>query len=312
MCIYVADLSSQNPNTFTTLFINDHRANRARYPDGNPETMGLHTSPTGYVSGAESWLPPQEKPAAEEIHIQSPIRNDTHFPEFSLGIGGPVNVFDPPESYWGTKSPTGGGGSTYKITTDLVYSPDEGFFNRTWNNPYTGIVHAFHCHHWGNWQFHVAYRNHINRNIIFKYGGFKEARGCRTGAEWYVENIMEELDAPNEWFYNDRNKVLFYYLNGSLPKSGIGTVLEQLFTVEGTMDLPVNNISFVNLTFARTASTFLKGYEVPSGGDWAIHRGGALFAEGVDCLVVQNCLFFSLGRKWLLFKQLCEEGSHRR
>ena len=293
--VYVADLSSQNPNTFTTLFINDRRTIRARYPDGNPETMGLHTSPTGYVSGAESWLPPQEKPAAEEIHIQSPIRNGTHFPEFSLGIGGPVNVFDPPESYWGTKSPAGGGGSTYKITTGLVYSPDEGFVNRTWNNPYTGIVHAFHCGYWGNWQFQVASRDEKSRTIVFKNGGFQEARGCASGKEWYVENIMEELDAPNEWFYNDTNKVLFYYPNGSLPKSGIGTVLEQLFTVEGTMDLPVNNISFVNLTFAHTASTFLKGYEVPSGGDWAIHRGGALFAEGVDGLVVQNCLFFSPG-----------------
>ena len=46
----MADLSSQNPNTFTTLFINDRRAIRARYPDGIPETMGLHTSPTGYLS----------------------------------------------------------------------------------------------------------------------------------------------------------------------------------------------------------------------------------------------------------------------
>ena len=101
--------------------------------------------------------------------------------------------------------------------------------------------------------------------------------------------------APNEWFYNDTKKVLFYYPNGSLPESGIGTVLEQLFTVEGTMDLPATNISFVNLTFAHTASTFLKRYEVPSGGDWAIHRGGAIFAEGVDGLVVQNCLFFSPG-----------------
>ena len=218
-------------------------------------------------------------------------------------------MFDPPQSYWGTKSPTGGGGSTYKITTGLVYSSDEGFVNRTWNNPYTGVVHAFHCQHWGNCQFRVAYRNHISRKIIFKDGGFQEARGCATGAEWYVENIMEELDAPNEWFYNDTNKVLFNYPNGSLPESGIGTVLEQLFTVEGTMDLPVTNISFVNLTFAHTASTFLKRYEVPSGGDWAIHRGGAIFAEGVDGLVVQNCLFFSPGGKWLVSKQLCEKCS---
>ena len=42
--IVVADLSSQDPTPFTTLFLNGQRAVRARYPDGNPETTGLHQS----------------------------------------------------------------------------------------------------------------------------------------------------------------------------------------------------------------------------------------------------------------------------
>ena len=293
--IYASDLSSQNPNKFTTLFINGRRSIRARYPDANPETMGLYTTPTGYVSKAEGWLPPQKTPAAEEIHIQSPARNGTHFPEFQIGMGGPVEVFQPPESYWGTKSPTGGGGRTYEITTGLVYSSEEGFANRTWSDPTTGVVHAYHCAHWGGWMFQVADRNYEERTLTFKDGGFQEARGCASGAEWYVENIMEELDAPNEWYYNETTMMLFYFPNGSLPESGIGTVLDQLFTVEGTMDMPVKNVTFANLTFAHTASTFLEPYEVPSGGDWAIHRGGAIFVEGVDDFLLQNCLFFSPG-----------------
>ena len=295
LVIYAADLRNQDPSTFNTLFINSRRAIRARYPDGNPETMGLHTNPTGYVPRAKSWLPPEKKPAASEIHIQSPARNGTHFPEFQVGIGGPVAVFDPPESYWGTKSPTGGGGHTYEITTGLVYSIDEGFANRTWINPSTGIVHAYHCSHWGGWMFQIADRNSDKRTLTFRDGGFQEARGCASGAEWYVENIIEELDAPNEWYYNETTKMLFYYPNGSLPDSGIGTVLPQLFSIEGTMDMPVSNVSFVNLTLAHTASTFLKQYEVPSGGDWAIHNGGAIFVEGVDGFLLQNCLLFSPG-----------------
>ena len=295
MRLYSADLSDQDPNNFNTLFINGRRAIRARYPDGNPETMGLHTTPTGYVSKAVSWLPPAKKPPAEEIHIQSPARNRSHFPEFGIGVGGPVAAFDPPESYWGQKSPTGGGGRTYEITTGLVYSIDEWFANRTWSNPSTGIVHAFHCGHWGNWQFKVASRNMEQRTISFSSGGYQEARGCGKGAEWYVENIMEELDAPNEWYYNDTTKTLFFFPNGSLPETGIGSLLDQLFTIIGTQELPVKNVKFTNLTFAHTSSTFLEKYEVPSGGDWAIHRGGALFVEGVDRFLLQNCLFFSPG-----------------
>ena len=295
MVVYAADLGNQDPIPFNTLFIDGRRAIRARYPDGNPETMGLHTTPTGYVSKAESWLRPEKKPAAKEIHIQSPVRNGTHFPEFAIGIGGPVAAFDPPESYWGLKSPSGGGGRTYEITTGLVYSIDEGFANRTWRNPRTGIVHAFHCDHWGNWQFPVAFRDMESRTISFSGGGYQEARGCRSGAEWYIENIVEELDAPNEWFYDDTSKMLHFFPNGSLPGTGIGTVFDQLFTVDGTADIPVMNVTFVNLTFAHTASTFLEKYEVPSGGDWAIHRGGTVFIEGVDGFLLQNCLFFSPG-----------------
>ena len=295
MIMYTADLSSQNPKAFNTLFINGRRSIRARYPDGNPETMGLHTNPTGYVSKAESWLPPDKTPAAEEIHIQSPARSGTHFPEFQIGIGGPVAVFDPPESYWGTKSPAGGGGSTYEITTGLVYSIDEGFAHHTWSNPSTGVTHVFHCGHWGNWQFKVASRDMKYQTILFSSGGYQEARGCRNGAEWYIENIMEELNAPNEWFYDDTKKVLYFFPNGSLPETGIGTVLDQLFAIKGTADVPVTKVSFTNLTFTHTASTFLEKYEVPSGGDWAIHRGGAVFVEGVDGFLLQNCLFFSPG-----------------
>ena len=36
-------------------------------------------------------------------------------------------------------------------------------------------------------------------------------------------------------------------------------------------------------------------YEMPSGGDWSIHRGGAVFAEGVASLAVEACTFARVG-----------------
>jgi len=32
-------------------------------------------------------------------------------------------------------------------------------------------------------------------------------------------------------------------------------------------------------------------YEVPSGGDWAVHRGGAIFIEGSRNINVKRCFF---------------------
>ena len=296
--IMYADLSSQNPNVFTSLFINGRRAVRARYPDGNPETMGLHTNPTGYVPKADLWLPPASHGDATEIHIESPTRVRTYYPTFDLAIGGPVEDFHPPESYWGLKSPRAGyikNARTYTIPTGLQYPSDVHFVNRTWKHPETGVVHAFHGQHWGNWQFQLSGRDMEKRHLTFAYGGWQEARGCSYGAEWYVENIMEELDSPNEWFYDDASKTLYLYPNGSLPSVGVGTVLDELIGFRGTSDLPVRNVSVRNLIFAHTATTFLKHYTIRSSGDWSVYRGGTVFVEGVDGFNLQGCLFDAVG-----------------
>eukprot|EP01046_Picozoa_sp_COSAG06_P038638 COSAG06_NODE_4478_length_4214_cov_3.940948_4_plen_120_part_00 len=35
-------------------------------------------------------------------------------------------------------------------------------------------------------------------------------QGANGAAEWNVENVKEELDAPNEWFYDDEAGELFW------------------------------------------------------------------------------------------------------
>ena len=286
--IVATDLSSQNPTPFTSLFLNGRRAVRARYPDGNPETLGLHTAPTGYVAKAEGWLPPAKKPHPIDIQIGSPNRDGTQFSKFYLGVGGTVEAFDPPESFWA---------NAYRITTGLIYSEDEGFASRTWKRPETGVVHVFHCDHWGNWIFQLSGRDSDKRQLTFAYGGWQEAHGCSSGTEWYVENIMEELDAPGEWYFDDLDSTLFYFPNGSssLPTSGVAAAVETLFRISGTQERPVVNITIANITFTQTTPTYFDRYEVPSGGDWSIYRGGTLFVEGVDGFLLQNCLFDAPG-----------------
>ena len=79
--IMVADLSGQNPTTFTTLFLNGRRAIRARYPNANPETMRLHTYPTGYVPSAVKWLPLRKCP-----QLRKSILRHLRFHEFTMDI----------------------------------------------------------------------------------------------------------------------------------------------------------------------------------------------------------------------------------
>ena len=259
--------------------------------------MGLYTSPTGYASFA-NWLPPRDScPKAKDITIESPRRNSTYFSHFQLGIGGPVQNFVPPQSFWGISHPSVSD-PAYTIVTGLEYSSDEwiSIADQNWSRPDTGVVHAFQGSHWGNWQFAVDGQDKDTRQITWSKGGFQEARGARRGAQWYVENVRELLDAPGEWYYNDQNSTLFYYPNQTThPTSGVGTFLEQLISINGSMDNPVINITIANMTFTQTEPTYLSEYEVPSGGDWSIHRGGTVFVQGVEGFLMQNCTFDSPG-----------------
>jgi hypothetical protein len=160
------------------------------------------------------------------------------------------------------------------------------------------------------------------------HGGWQEARGAtiggvggkqegvggrdvkgKPGNSYFVENIKEELDAPGEWFF-DKTEGQYgtIYLippeNSMQPPSAdyelVATSHKRVVTVLGgtasgsTTTTPpslVKHFSLVNVTIAHAAATFMDSHEVPSGGDWSIHRGGAMFVDGAVDIVVQGCTF---------------------
>lgn len=117
----------------------------------------------------------------------------------------------------------------------------------------------------------------------------QEARGdCRKGGgAWYVENTLPLLDSPNE-FYIDlyaQPPLVYFMPNKTLPTDPSAivefSVLRNLIEVRGTLAEPVLDLSVSNLKFELTYPTHMDAHEVPSGGDWTVHRGGALFLEYV-------------------------------
>ena len=297
--LHIANLSGQDLNDFGSLFINGRRAVHARYPDGNPETMGLHTNPSGYYTKAEKWLPPRITEPGKTLNITLPNRTDSFFPYFQLGIGGTASNFVPPESFWVLDPPVKG--RLYVVPSGMQYESSVEFASRKWKDPAKGLLHTFQGGHWGNWIFKIDKRIDENRTITFSQGGFQEARGSKSGTEWFVENIFEELDSPGEWFLNFEDGNLFYYANGTLPSEGVGTLLDEVIIIEGSQSTPVTNFTIANIRFSHTAPTFMEDYEAtPSGGDWSIHRSGSVFVEGADKFVIRNCTFDSPGGNALM------------
>ena len=111
----------------------------------------------------------------------------------------------------------------------------------------------------------------------------------------YACHTMFLVCKSGEWFYNATTKMLYLYPNGTLPTEGIGTILESLIEVHGRMDSPVVNVTLMDLEFAHTTTTFFSDYEVPSGSDWSVHRGGAVLVEGTEHFLLLNCLFNAPG-----------------
>ena len=53
---------------------------------------------------------------------------------------------------------------------------------------------------WGSWVFtsSASLYDQAAGTFVFSRGGFQESRGSGSGGNFYVENVMEELDWPSE------------------------------------------------------------------------------------------------------------------
>lgn len=71
---------------------------------------------------------------------------------------------------------------------------------------------------------------------------------------FYLENAYELMDIKGEWYYNRREKELFYLpMEGENPSTAetVIPVLSKVLEVKGTTNQPVRNIIFKGLTFAH-------------------------------------------------------------
>jgi len=72
--------------------------------------------------------------------------------------------------------------------------------------------------------------------------------GIRSGQRYYVYNLLEELDAPGEWYYDSNKDQLFVYLPqdkaGTSPTVNVAFQSKHLFTVNGAKNMIFRNLAF--------------------------------------------------------------------
>ena len=73
------------------------------------------------------------------------------------------------------------------------------------------------------------------------------------------------------------------------------SALPSLVQVVGSQSSPVKNVAVKDLVVARTSSNLFAPFEALGGGDQAIERGGAVFAEALTNASCWKCC----GRLWI-------------
>lgn len=172
-----------------------------------------------------------------------------------------------------------------------------------WQSPAGGYVHALHRSEWGDFHYLITGKN--GQNELALEGGWQNNR--RMGMHdkhRFVENIYEELDTTNEWFYDKNTRTVYYY-----PPMGLDITtakfetpqVAHLFEFKGTEKKPVSNIKIEGLMLTQTLRTFMQNKEPLLRSDWTIYRGAAVLYEGAVNCSLENCTLTNLGGNAVFF-----------
>ena len=166
----------------------------------------------------------------------------------------------------------------------------------TWKNPEGGYVHALHEGKWGGFHFIIKGKDE-DGNLILE-GGQQNNRPSPMHTTFrFVENIFEELDAVNEWYFDKKSRILYFKPEeGKNPNTlQFETArLENIFTIKGNKK-PAQFIHIKGFNFVQTATTFMKTSESLLRSDWTIYRQGGVFLENTENCEVSFSDFYNLG-----------------
>jgi hypothetical protein len=181
-----------------------------------------------------------------------------------------------------------------------------------------GYVFAQHSQSWSMHMFEITHHSKLNATMSFAKGGGQQGgrNWCRCdqctyagswcgqhlspprnddqrliGGNWMIENVKQFLDQPGEYYLDRKSNLLYVKPNSTedLQHLALGILTELIDLRNST------NVRIKNLGFRDQAATFMEdSWSAPSGGDWSLRRGGAIFIEESSNINIHGCHFFRL------------------
>lgn len=168
-----------------------------------------------------------------------------------------------------------------------------------WQDPAGAVLHALHGLQWGGLQVPILGKK---ADGSLEYGAQVGNNRVIPPSERdrYVENVVEELDAPGEWFHDAKQGWLYFKpLNPTArarpPARGFRAgAHEALIRIEGQA-AEVAHVQLRQLQFKDTEPTFLKATEPLLRSDWTFYRVGAVTIENARDVRIEDSEFTELG-----------------
>ena len=251
--------------------------------------------------------------------------------QYASGHGGACSEIwgDEADSYWCSNSSQGGWAEVdrecaisgqMQLPMGMIYNRSDDMIGpiQQATSLEGGYVFAWHSQSWAMHMFEITSHTPTNGTMTFAKGGGKQGgrNWCRCdqctyaggwcgqrqtpprdddtrliGGEWMIENVKDFLDQPGEYFFDKISSRLYVKANSTedLHDLTLG-VLTEIIDLRDAQDITIED-----LAFRDQAATFMdEGWSAPSGGDWSLRRGGAVFIENASNITIRGCDFFRL------------------
>eukprot|EP01084_Bolivina_argentea_P276102 471023_1 len=321
-------------NTILSLFTDKpfQRLMRARYPNGEYSAFyngNQYINPSSVIE----WWPAYGSPPKQifknlscslSTKSNEPCLNHSIEWQYNLytsGYGGLCDLWSDQPSYWCGEY-VGGGWSfqdqrmsvmgVRQIPIGMTYNRSVLTRINSWkSNLSDAIIFLRHEQSWNMYMFAIGSYDQSIGNISL-IGGWQGGRvmpwansaeinnqPIKTGA-FYFSGILDELDIVNEWYFDKQSGDLYYWPNTTLApnQTNSNLIIGNLATLfdfsSPSHTNPLFNVTISDISFRDTRYTYMDRWGTPSGGDWGLFRGGAIFLENTTNCNISNSAFINL------------------
>ena len=215
----------------------------------------------------------------------------------------PVNIFLQGETYERVKS--------WDVANEKIYMENTLQNNYTVTRHYlTSFTDARYSFD-GNKTYYDGYVTlHTGRGANGAVGAPSDGGSASEFRRAYFFNIIEEINDPGEYYYDEEHKKLYVYLDETMSADDlyIATIDRQAFEITGEVDKLAQNIHFVNMGFKYAQSDWMNITNATNismtGCFVGLNAGRAVYAQNATNMTFKDSLFEALGTGVFYFRNI--------